>query len=297
MGRRANNIRLEGVFRGSDAVASGAITVDQLRGPGMRRLFQGVYAPAKLELDHKMRCEGAALVAPPEAVLTGRSAAVLHGVPLAAPSDPVEFVIPEPARLSSQSGISVRRTAVAESEREPWNGIWIARPKRIGLDLATRRPLSDAVADLDRAGRSGLLDLAALRRTLADSTCKGIVRARRAADLADPRAESPQESRLRVLLVLDGLAPEPQYEIHLDGRFVARVDLAFPAQRLAVEYEGLWRADPGYVPRDRDRLNRLQAAGWEVVFVTARPLRETPDAVLREVRAALARRYGLVTLP
>jgi hypothetical protein len=59
---------------------------------------------------------------------------------------------------------------------------------------------------------------------------------------------------------------------------------------VAVEYDGSWREDQLWaLNRDRDRLNRVQAAGWQVVFVTA-PLLATPHRMIATVRAALARR-------
>ncbi len=53
------------------------------------------------------------------------------------------------------------------------------------------------------------------------------------------------------------------------GRQVAKVDLGWPEHRLAVEYDGLWHAEPEQFGKDRARLNRLTAAGWRVVLVTA----------------------------
>ncbi|WP_222263215.1 endonuclease domain-containing protein [Modestobacter marinus] len=80
--------------------------------------------------------------------------------------------------------------------------------------------------------------------------------------LADGRAESPPESRLRVLLTMAGLPPVPQWSVRrADGVFIARVDLAYPAVRLAVEYDGAWHGEPGQLGRDRRRLNALVAAG------------------------------------
>jgi len=54
---------------------------------------------------------------------------------------------------------------------------------------------------------------------------------------------------------------------------------------VAVEYEG--RRHGQHVASDRARLNRLTAAGWRVVFVTAEDLRE-PDRVVARIAAALA---------
>ncbi len=69
---------------------------------------------------------------------------------------------------------------------------------------------------------------------------------------------------------------------------MARVDLAFPEQRVAVEYDGAWHGDPGQLTRDRRRLNALVAAGWTVLHVTAADLRQPEDLVAR-VAALLAR--------
>jgi very-short-patch-repair endonuclease len=73
-----------------------------------------------------------------------------------------------------------------------------------------------------------------------------------------------------------------------DGRFVARVDFAWPEQKVALEYDGLWHAEAGRFAKDRQRLNRLQAAGWRVVFVTAADLHR-PAELLARIAAALLR--------
>ena len=113
--------------------------------------------------------------------------------------------------------------------------------------------------------------------------------AREVADLADGLAESPQETRLRLLLRRGGLpAPEAQYRVFDAEGFVARVDLAYPDLRLAVEYDGAWHGAPGELARDRRRLNRLTAAGWRVVFVTAEDLHR-PQELLGRIAAAHAR--------
>ncbi|MGY1794996.1 endonuclease domain-containing protein [Geodermatophilus sp. SYSU D00525] len=107
-------------------------------------------------------------------------------------------------------------------------------------------------------------------------------RVRRACARADGLAESPQETRLRLPVVDGGLpAPVAQYVVRHEGSFVARVDLAWPVLRVAVEYDGAWHAEPGQFARDRRRLNALQAAGWTVVFVTAADTCGTPSGCSR----------------
>lgn len=278
------------VFRGSDAVRTGALTRGQLRGSKVQRLFQGVYALAGQPMTHELRCAGAALALPPDAVLTGRSAAELWGVRLAHSRDPVEVVVPEDTRIARRAGLDVRRTLIRPGESLPWSGVTVATPLRMTLDLLLNRSLPDAVADLDAVLRAGLVALPDVAAMVGQRSDKGIVQARRAVDLADPRAESRPESRVRVWLALAGLHPEPQYWIEdSQGRLVC-VDLAFEEQKLAVEYDGSWRDGQLWaLNRDRDRLNRVQAAGWEVVFVTAQLLAD-PARMVRTVRAALARR-------
>jgi hypothetical protein len=290
MGRSVRANDLGGPFRGSEAVAAGALTAAQLRGPAVRRLFQDVYAPAGIPDTHELRCEAAALAVHPDAVITGRSAATLRGVPLARAKDPIELVVPETVRVFRRTGLDIRRTEHRGDESQPWGRIGLATPLRMGLDLLLDRSLPDAVADLDAVLRAGLVDRSELRRVLSARRDRGIIQARRAEELADPRAESPPESRMRVWLVLDGLCPQPQYWIEDSRGRLVRVDLAFPEQRVAVEYDGAWRNGQLWaLNHDRDRLNRVQAAGWEVVFVTA-PLLANPERMVDTVRAALARR-------
>ncbi|MDQ4033206.1 MAG: hypothetical protein M3332_13480 [Actinomycetota bacterium] len=75
--------------------------------------------------------------------------------------------------------------------------------------------------------------------------------------------------------MLDGLHPEPQYWIEDSYGRLARADLAFHEHKVAVEYDGSWRDDELWaLNRDRDLPNRVQAAGWEIVFVTAQLLND-----------------------
>lgn len=276
------------VFLGSAAVAAGVLTPAELRGPKVQRIGQGVYSWAGTTLTHELRCEAAALRLPADSVVTGRSAATLRGVQLAWPDDPVELAVPIDSRIARRRGVDLRRTDLLAAESAPWCGIGLATPQRTSLDLLLDRPLPDAVADLDAVLRYGLVTLDEMRAVVAERSDRGIVSARRAVELADPRAESRPESRMRVWLALAGLHPVPQHWLHDSRGRLARVDLAFVEQRLAVEYDGSWRSEPWALNRDRDRLNRVYAIDWDVVFVTAELLRDPPRMV-HTVRSALSR--------
>jgi very-short-patch-repair endonuclease len=70
------------------------------------------------------------------------------------------------------------------------------------------------------------------------------------------------------------------------GTFLGRVDLGFPGERLAVEYEGAYHFEDHQIVLDDERYARLLAAGWRVIRLSAADLRDL-DAVVARVHAAL----------
>ena len=277
------------VFRGSWAVDAGVLTRNQLRSSAWRRLRQDVYVDAGEPATHRLHARATSLVMPRGAALGGRTAAVLCGLDDAAgPADPVEVVLPPTVRWDPQPGVRVRSAPLDGDVvgRGPFHR-WTT-PVRTAVDHARREPVADAVVLLDRLVHARVVELPAIRAAVAGlPRCRGSRLARAAVDLADGLAESPQETRLRLLLHDSGLpAPVAQYVVRVGGAFIARVDFAWVAQRLLLEYDGLWHAEPGQFERDRARLNRLTAAGWRVVFVTAADLR-SPTSLIRRLGAAL----------
>jgi hypothetical protein len=149
-----------------------------------------------------------------------------------------------------------------------------------------------AVGIIDALLRTGVVS----RTDLADVADRsagrpGGRRARWVFGLADPGAQSPPESHLRVRLVLAGLPrPVAQHPVRGPSGLVLHPDLAWPQFRVAVEHDGQWRADPDQSTRDRYRLDQLVAAGWLVLHVTGRRLHREFPALVREIRAALVSR-------
>jgi hypothetical protein len=272
-------------FRGTEATASGAVTKSALRGPGMRRLFRDVYVPSFVPLTHELRCRAAALLAPPGAVLTGRSAATVCGVPLAEPDDPVELLVGDGSRFGPVRGMTIRRTRVPPSDRVPWCRLDLAGPERMAFDLAAGADLVEAVVNLDATLHSRLVDPFRLADWLRRHHLPGIIRARKAASLTDPRSSSPEESRLRVLLLLAGLRPCPRFAVEHAGVELGTVDLAFPDERVAVVRGGEARR-----PRQgRAGFDALQAAGWRVVLAGEDQLRGDGGEIVERVIGALER--------
>ncbi|TYP89791.1 DUF559 domain-containing protein [Blastococcus xanthinilyticus] len=279
------------VFRKRDVLSRGLLTAGELRSSAWRRLFRGVYADAALPLTVGLRVTGAALLCPPGAVFSGRTAAHLLGATaLADVGMPVEVTVDPAGRFGPVTGLRIRQAALAPGDVVRVGSRRCTSPVRTALDIARTEPLLDAVPALDVLLADGVVAHPELRQAAADlGGARGSRRAGRAVELADLRAESPPESRVRVLLALGGLAPVPQFVVRdAAGGFVARVDLAFPDARLAVEYDGAWHAEPGQFAKDRRRLDRLVAIGWTVLHVTAADLRD-PVALVARIRAAYRR--------
>ncbi|WP_336028058.1 endonuclease domain-containing protein [Geodermatophilus sp. FMUSA9-8] len=287
---------LEGrAFRGSTAVDRGWLTRNQLRSSAWRRLRQDVHADARLPVTHGLHVAGVGLVLPPGAGFARRSAALLWGVPgLAGADDPVEVVVPPGTRWNAGDGVRVRALrsgqALAVRRGRPCTG-------RVdtAVDLVRDGDPDECVVLLDHLVRAGLADLPAVRAAVAGlPRCRGSAQARAVAALADGLAESPQETRLRLLLARAGLPPPvAQYVVRDAQGFVARVDLAYPELRLAIEYDGLWHGGRAAFLADRRRANRMTAAGWVTLSVTTEDMRHAERLVAR-VLALRARQAAAV---
>ncbi|WP_428963304.1 endonuclease domain-containing protein [Micromonospora fluostatini] len=162
-------------------------------------------------------------------------------------------------------------------------------PAEAAWETAAWLEPAHAVGIIDTLLRRGLTDHAALDAVLTERAGQpGSRRAGLAFGLADPAAQSPPESHLRVRLVLSGLPrPVAQHPIRLPSGRLLHVDLAWPGFRVAVECAGPGPVDHEQLHRDRERRRQLAAVGWLVLHVTARRLHRDLSGVLREVHAAL----------
>jgi hypothetical protein len=143
----------------------------------------------------------------------------------------------------------------------------------IALDRALQRKLTTS-ARLDeflrRKGARGRNGIGVLRSLL---------------EAHDPLAglpESAMETLLKRLLRRSGLpTPVFQYVIRHAGRFVARVDAAYPELRIAIEFDSYeHHTGKRAIVRDNDRRNRLKRIRWQTVTFTAADLqRDGGDAI------------------
>ncbi|MFC7341744.1 hypothetical protein [Saccharopolyspora griseoalba] len=281
--------RTSGLFTRREVLQAG-FTDSDLRKAPCHRVIQGVYRTHRTALTHELRCRAAALVLPEGAVITGRSAATLRGVPLALSTDPVEVLTSGCKRTHGIRAWGLRRRPF---EYAPWSGIQLATPERTALDLLARHPLERGVAYVDALLHAGVITEEGLGRFLAGRHDDGIVQARRAFQLLDGRAESIPESVLRVRLVREGLKPVPQLEIPGEHGTPLRGDLGFEEAKVLAEYEGAWHADAVQFERDERRRRWLRANGWLVFVVTSAVLADPSATAVHDIADAVRTRSSL----
>jgi len=125
---------------------------------------------------------------------------------------------------------------------------------------------------------------------------RGIRLARCAVALVRPGTDSPMESVTRFQLVRAGLpVPCVNYPV-LDAtdRPIFFLDMAYPEQHVAVEYDGAVHVGNGQqMGADAARRRRLEDAGWRVITATAHDLADSMSGIVASVRRELLARGDL----
>jgi hypothetical protein len=279
-------------------------TPGAVRGPGWIRTSPGLFVPRGTDRSHvEQRIAEAAATLPEGGIVTGWSAMRLHG---AAFFDglghdgrtrlPVTLCVPTGHHPRPLPGITHLRGPV-----EPWVPV---------LDLATapatralfdamrlHRDVRDAVVDLDMAAAARVSSIHAMTQWLG-TRCSwrgvpGVPVVRAALPLADEHSVSPQETRLRLMWLLDAGLPRPQVNqpvYDLDGRLLGLPDLLDEEAGLVAEYDGAEHRDAPRHSSDVDREALLRGHGLEVTRFTSRDLWD-PGRVVH--RLLTARRRAL----
>jgi hypothetical protein len=239
----------------------------------VRRLLHDAYVDALLPETVELRCEAVALVMPPAAVISRRTAAWLHGFEAYGPSVRDEWMQVEcvvPARLSRvrRRGVSGWEETLLPEDVTSVGGIRVTTPTRTAVDLARYAPRFMGLATLDDFCHRGLTDQA---RLLACAERFGggrnIAVARELIMWVEPLTESAGESWLRLRL-LDAGFPRPEAQIMIidaSDRLVYRLDLGYRDRLLGLEYDGQEFHDAvADQVHDVARRERLASAfGWE----------------------------------
>lgn len=274
-------------FRGSEALRDGQLTRHGLR--TYRRLHRDVYVHRSAEVTALSRARAAWLWADGEAVLAGFSAAAVHGTRWIGGGDSATLIRRGSRR--SVDGIEVRADALLPDEVCRVGEMLVTTPARTAFDLGRWLPVDRAVEVLD-----ALCHDTGLRPAEISSVAgrhrgeRGLASLRDVVSLVDPGAESPPETRTRLVLIRAGL-PAPETQIPIEdrrGRVFARADLGWRRWKVLVEYDGEhhW-SDERQRTWDIERMERLAELGWVVVRVNAEQLRRRPQVIVARVRDRL----------
>lgn len=239
------------------------------------------------------RCREFATIAPMQYCFSHSTAAGLYGIPL-------------PPRLRADGLIDVsvpaagaqpRRRGVRGHRLDAWrtrvvDGLPLVPAAVAWAQLAsllTRDELVIAGDFLVRRKRP-LCTLVELRDA-AEATRRDARRVRMSLLEIRPGTDSPPETETRLVLVRHGL-PEPVvgHTVFHEGFFVGTPDLAYVAERIAIEYQGSghW-LDRDIFEDDITRRELFERAGWKIILVTRQRL-SRPALLAREVAAVLRQR-------
>jgi very-short-patch-repair endonuclease len=278
-------------FTRAQAAAAG-VSATALRSAPWRQVFRGVWAHVDLEDTRENRLAAARLVIPPRGVLRGLTGAWIYGADVRREDDlDVHVGFPEGQRIRNQPGLVVCQETLRPSDIWTISGVAVTSPIRTVFDCLRLQRGAERIVVADALTHLGATTVEQVRAYFATQRrLRNLRIAEALIDDIEPKSESPMETRLRLVLIEGGLPrPQAQWEIeNAAGVVLWRLDLAYPAEKIAVEYDGAWhwnqhRAD------DRRRA-ALRALGWDVHVFDADDVYGNPEGVVREVRAALRAR-------
>lgn len=157
---------------------------------------------------------------------------------------------------------------------EPWWAVDEALGRAIGSKLLSVKAVIDLREHLARRGRNGT---GVTQRVLDERLLRG----------ADD--DSVLELRLLHLIQRFGLPPVAfQYEVWHEGRFIGRLDAAYPARMIGIEADGFAaHSSPEAFETDRERQNALVALGWQLLRFTRTAIIRRPREVADRILSVL----------
>lgn len=257
--------------------------------------WRGVVVDGRRALDPLTRASAALFACGPGAVLSRETAASLQGCTVVR-SPEVHVTVPYSRWVRRKSGLIVHHDRFADEDVESCQGMPVME---LGLAIADvlctqRRWVALACLDQALAGRSDsevrAFVAAVGRRLEKRDDRRGIRQAESLLCLGTSGAESPQESRLRLLAIDAGFPiPATQHRIvTLNGQLIYKLDIAWPELRIALEYDG-YEAHEGREEYDAERDRRMVGRGWRIIRVRNEDFLN-PEPLLAQLRQAFAER-------
>lgn len=273
------------VFVGTEMLARGGLTRGQLRW-NYSAIFPDVYAPKATAPSLRRNTVGAWLWSGRNGVIAGRAAAALHGDAWVHAVTPIEMIW---RSGRPPSGIVVRNERIEADEIVDVDGMPVTSPARTAFDLARHLPRDIALIHLDALARAtGMKACDALSLAGRYPRARGLRRSEVVLSLADPGAQSPKETWLRLLLIDAGL-PAPKTQIRVsDGVNEAFIDMGYDEPKVGLDYDGRQHsADRGQYVHDIGRAELIERQGWINIHVVAEHSRRF---IIHRLSDAFARR-------
>ncbi len=271
----------------------------ELRGPLWDEVLPGRHAWTPTDPSHpRQRALVAASAIPLDAAVGGWAAAYLlgaHGLDGSTPDpdvfEPVLLCLPRVRQRPWWDGVRPFRSDLGPHDVVEVDGARVTSAVRTAFDLGRLAPsLIESVVVLDAVTRDlGVGTDAVARYARQRPRWRGLPRLRAALELADPRSRSPQETRFRMLWVLEaGLdAPRSNWPVlDLDGHLLGEVDLLDVRTGVVGEYDGAHHADAEQRAVDNARHEALERHGLRVVRVTATDLARRRRWTVSRLRSA-----------
>jgi AbiEi antitoxin C-terminal domain len=275
-------------FSRAQARAAG-LTAEMLLSRRFHKICWDTYVAREVPITPLLRATAVSRLVPSGSHISHHTAAELWGA--APPADGATHVT-----LPSACGRLVRQGVRSHYRKHPAQttlrkGLPISTPEQTFLDLAAIGVgLVDLVVVADSLIKAGHTSSELLIAEAGQGSGRGCRLARRAASLAREGVDSPQETRLRLLVVLAGL-PEPRVNLIVrgaDGSWRRRYDMAYEYVRLILEYDGRQHAEDTRQWRtDIFRREELDQIRWRLVIVTSDGIYREPLRTLERVRDAL----------
>lgn len=267
------------------------ITDWHLRHRDVVRTSRNTYLPPGAAGQLRRRIDAVLLGAPADAIVSHVTAAALwrFQVPLAPDEGRVHLTVPPGSRVRSRADRRIHCSSVPDPETRMLDDLRVTSPGRTWIDLAGSLTPGALLAVTDQMLERKFPEDEFFRILARSPGRRGLATARRIVPVADGKAGSPMESVLRWLIHEAGL-PRPvlQYVIRdAVGRFLARVDLAWPERRVVVEFDGNVHRDRRVFVEDLRRQNGIVLADWRVLRFSSADVLGRPKITLATLRAAL----------
>lgn len=201
---------------------------------------------------------------------------------------PVPLVIGPKACIRVDDEITVSRESLPPEEVVILRGVPCTTPLRALFDAMRRaRDERESTVAMDMMAAAELVSIRQMRSYVEGrSGWRGVPQVRRALDLADENSMSPNETRMRLVWVLDAGLPNPlvnQPVFDLRGKLLGVADLLDPVAGVVGEYDGAAHRGARRHRRDVMREDLMRRAGLEYFKVVGLDLADVEMVVERMI--------------